>query len=310
MRRFLGLAFVAVMLAGCSGMKTHTEVEALKEAQAVGSPFTQRLTAEYKDMVRRKQRVFDYADARHFAKKGRMAAEGKTVLPEVLSNWHLDEKSLTTLNSARKRLLGVLDGGGRLQAPFEAGTAQARFDCWVEEQEQHWISPMPKKCRAQFEKAMIDLESRVKSALPKSIKADEALPMSPMPQADKVVVENDPDSMKNSMDEGMFLVFFDFDRSTLNSSGLQVIDAMAAQANKRNDVGQIVVVGHADTSGPAVYNQKLSLRRADAVKTALVKQGIAASQIRTEARGENAPMVATPNNTREPANRRAEIRFE
>ena len=310
MRRFLGLALVAVMLAGCSGMKTHTEVEALKEAQAVGSPFTQRLTAEYKDMVRRKQRVFDYADARHFAKKGLMAAEGKTVLPEVLSNWHLDEKSLTTLNAARKRLVGVLDGGGRLQAPFEAGTAQARFDCWVEEQEQFWLSPVPKKCRAQFEKAMIDLEARVKRALPKSDKADEALPMTPMPTPDKVVVENDPDSMKNSMDEGMFLVFFDFDRSTLNSSGLQVIDAVAAQAGKRNDLVRVVVVGHADTSGPAAYNQKLSLRRADAVKAALAKQGIAVGQIRTEARGENAPMVATPNNTREPANRRAEIRFE
>ena len=310
MGRFLCLAMVALLLVGCSGMKTHTEVEALKEAKAVGSPFTQRLTGEYKEFVKRKHRVFDYADAHHFAKKGLMAAEGKVVLPEVLSNWHLDEKSLTTLNVARTRLMAVLDGGGRVQAPFEAGLAQARFDCWVEEQEQFWLSPMPKKCRAQFEKAMIDLESRVKSALPKSVKAGEPLPMTPMPKEDKVVVENDPDSMKNSMDEGMFLVFFDFDRSTLNSSGLQVIDAVATQAKKRSDLGQIVVVGHADTSGSAAYNQKLSLRRAEAVKASLVKQGLGGMQIRVEARGEKSPMVATPNNTREPANRRAEIRFE
>lgn len=309
MRRFLGLAVIALLLSGCSGMKTHTEIEALKEAKAVGSPFTQRLTQEYKILVKSLQRSLDYSDTRHFAKKGLMAAEGKVVMPEPLSNWHLDRNSASQLGAARNILVATLDGGGRVQAPFESAVAQSRFDCWIEQEEEHWLGSRAVGCKTQFDKAMQDLQDRLKTALPKSVKADEALPQPPAkPKA--APVETDPSAVQANMDEGMFLVFFDFDRSTLNSSGMSVIDAIAVQARKRQDLQHITIIGHADTSGSDAYNQKLSQRRSDAVKAALAQKGVDVGMMTTEGRGEHALMVATPNNTREPANRRAEIRFE
>lgn len=310
--RPLFFALIATLfIASCSGMKTHTEVEALKEAKAVGSPFTQRLTTEYKAIVKDKQFFLDYSDARHFAKKGLMAAEGKTVMPELLSNWHLDETSIQTLSKARAQLVALLEGGGRTQAPFEAAIAQAKFDCWVEQQEQYWISPVPAKCKGHFETAMKELRTRLKGALPTSVKADEPITeTTPATIKETAAQETDPSAVSNTMDEGMFLVFFDFDRSTLTDSGRAVVSSIAQQAKQRKDTSVIRITGHADTSGSTAYNQRLSQRRAEAVKNALVSMGVSGLVVRSEGMGESNLMVQTPNNTREPANRRAEIRFE
>lgn len=313
MRHILSAVAVALLLAGCSQFQSHTEIEALNEAKATGSPFTQRLTVEYRDYVRAKQRALDYSDARHFARKGLMAAQGKVVMPEPLSNWHLDDKSARELLGARVELLGLLNGGGRSQASFEAARAQAKFDCWVEQEEQNWSSPMPVACRAEYQKAVGELKKRMVAALPKSEKIGQAVPPKmkpPVVQKDLEAPVVDPNAFRSGLDEGMFLVFFDFDRSTLNGTGREVIDAVAAQAKKRNDLRHIMLVGHTDKSGSDAYNQRLSQRRADAVRAALAERGVDVDLLQTSARGEKDPMVETPNNTREPANRRVEIRFE
>lgn len=304
MRRFLSFIAVAVMLSACSGLATHTEVEKLDQAKPVGSAFTKRLTLHYKAYSKDRAKWLDYADAKHFAKKGLMAAEGKVVMPEPLSNWHLDDKSASTLRTARIDLLQLLNAGGRAQAPFEAADAQFYFDCWIEQQEQSWVSNNPVVCKGQFDKAYSDLKARIQKSLPPSIKAGESVPVVEKKK------ETNPKAVEATMDEGMFLVFFDFDRSLLNDSGKKVIDQIAEQAKKRKDLKSITIIGHADTSGPDKYNQRLSERRAEAVKAALVLKGVSADLIKTEGRGEKEPMVATPNNTREPANRRAEIKFE
>ena len=51
----------------------------------------------------------------------------------------------------------------------------------------------------------------------------------------------------------------------------------------------------------------LSQRRANAVRDALVREGVQANRIATTARGESQPLVLTPDGVREPQNRRAEI---
>ena len=70
---------------------------------------------------------------------------------------------------------------------------------------------------------------------------------------------------------------------------------------------EIVVVGHTDRVGTLVYNDALSLRRAERVKSDLVRRGIAAEQIRVAGRGEREPLVPTADEVAEPRNRRVEI---
>ena len=65
--------------------------------------------------------------------------------------------------------------------------------------------------------------------------------------------------------------------------------------------------GHTDTSGPESYNMALSLRRANAVKDALVRDGVPAQAIVVIGKGESQPLTPTGDGVREPQNRRVEI---
>src|SRR5262249_13887026 len=103
-----------------------------------------------------------------------------------------------------------------------------------------------------------------------------------------------------------FMVFFDWDRSNLSDQALQTI-RQAAAAFKQRGSARITATGHTDTSGPENYNMALSLRRANAVKDALVREGVPATAIAVVGRGEQGLLVPTPDGVREPQNRRVEI---
>ena len=103
-----------------------------------------------------------------------------------------------------------------------------------------------------------------------------------------------------------FMVFFDWDRSNLSEQALNTI-RQAADAYKTKGNARITATGHTDTSGPEAYNMALSLRRANTVKDALVRDGVPATAIAVIGRGETQLLVQTGDGVREPQNRRVEI---
>ena len=103
-----------------------------------------------------------------------------------------------------------------------------------------------------------------------------------------------------------FMVFFDWDRSNLSAQALATIK-QAADAFRAKGSARITATGHTDTSGPEAYNMALSLRRANAVKDALVRDGVPAQAITVIGKGESQLLVPTGDNVREPQNRRVEI---
>ena len=103
-----------------------------------------------------------------------------------------------------------------------------------------------------------------------------------------------------------FMVFFDWDSSRLSEASLNVV-RQAASAFKSKGSARITATGHTDTSGPEAYNMALSLRRANAVKDALVREGVPAQAIAVIGRGEQNLLVPTGDGVREPQNRRVEI---
>jgi OOP family OmpA-OmpF porin len=106
-----------------------------------------------------------------------------------------------------------------------------------------------------------------------------------------------------------YLVFFDFDKSSLTNEAMNIVRTAAANA-KQGNVVRIQLTGHADRSGSDAYNLRLSQRRADAIKAELVHQGLTAGEITTVAKGEREPLVPTADGVREPQNRRVEIVFQ
>lgn len=287
------LAVATLTLGACTGFKSNSEVEALNEAKAVGSPFTQQLAAEYREMANREQNVgFDYPDALHFARKGLAAAAGEVVLPEPVSDWNLKPNHIEELSTARAQLVAALDRGAREASPKNAAIAQSRFDCWIEAQEENWQKDAAIPCRNQFMEALNSLGGAV---------TPPADVMPPVEAAAPPVTPMAPEDAK-------YLVFFDFDSSKVDQGGNSVLESVAAEIAKQN-ISSVNVIGHADTSGSKKYNQRLSMKRANAVRKALEARGVNANLLSVDSRGEDEPMVATADGVREPANRRVEITF-
>jgi outer membrane protein OmpA-like peptidoglycan-associated protein len=103
-----------------------------------------------------------------------------------------------------------------------------------------------------------------------------------------------------------FIVFFDFDKSNITSAAQTTINDAVAAA-KAGHSAQVTLTGHTDRSGSEQYNLALSLRRAEAVKANMIRQGIPASSIVVIGKGESQPLVPTADGVREPQNRRVEI---
>jgi len=103
-----------------------------------------------------------------------------------------------------------------------------------------------------------------------------------------------------------FLVFFDFDKSSLTPRAMDIVKE-AARITKTGQNTRVTCTGHTDTAGPANYNMALSLRRANTVKDALVREGVSPTVISVVGKGEQALLVATKDGVREPQNRRVEI---
>lgn len=99
---------------------------------------------------------------------------------------------------------------------------------------------------------------------------------------------------------------FDFDQSTLKPQGKAALDQLLGQLTGM-DLEVIVTVGHTDAVGPDAYNQKLSQRRAEAVKAYLVAKGVETNRVYTEGKGETQPVADNTSAAGRAKNRRVTV---
>lgn len=120
----------------------------------------------------------------------------------------------------------------------------------------------------------------------------QAAPAAPVPSAEKVSYAAD--------------TFFDFDKAVLKPAGKQQLDDVVSKT-QGTDLEVIIAVGHTDSIGTDQYNQKLSIRRAEAVKAYLVSKGIPADRVYTEGKGESQPVADNKTAEGRAKNRRVEV---
>jgi OOP family OmpA-OmpF porin len=119
-----------------------------------------------------------------------------------------------------------------------------------------------------------------------------AAPAAPVPTSEKVSYSAD--------------AFFDFDKAVLKPAGQASLDDLVSKLKDIN-LEVIIAVGHTDSVGTDAYNQKLSVRRAEAVKAYLQGKGVESNRIYTEGKGEKQPVADNTSAAGRAKNRRVEI---
>ncbi|MBD2770496.1 OmpA family protein [Hymenobacter sp. BT664] len=103
-------------------------------------------------------------------------------------------------------------------------------------------------------------------------------------------------------------VLFDTDKAEVKPAATEVLKQIAGSIGQRYGSSQVRVMGFADSRGDKGYNKELSERRAEAVKSYLVKNGsIDAARISVEPMGEAAPVASNATAAGRQENRRVEI---
>jgi OOP family OmpA-OmpF porin len=100
--------------------------------------------------------------------------------------------------------------------------------------------------------------------------------------------------------------FFDFDKAVLKPEGKAKLDDLVGKVGGIN-LEVIIAVGHTDATGADGYNQKLSVKRSEAVKAYLVSKGIEKNRVYTEGKGEAQPVADNKTKEGRAKNRRVEI---
>ncbi len=274
-KSLIALIGALIVTAGCA-----PNLDKLRETAATGDEFSRVLTREYLKFANVEADLMDdWLDADHFAAKGLRAAGGEAVPPERIADWRVPAEHTFKLARARALLSQALDAGARKSDPEQAGIAQVRFDCWVEQREENFQTDDIARCRNGLFAALDAMEANA-----------------------------DDRALTGAMDKkGRITVFFGHDRWAMGSAAQSAIRGAARKLGGTGTPHFLHVTGHADRSGPTPYNKSLSLKRAAAVRAALIRAGFPGHRIRVNGRGEEAPMIVTPDGMREPGNRRAVI---
>ncbi|MBV8031175.1 MAG: OmpA family protein [Betaproteobacteria bacterium] len=136
-------------------------------------------------------------------------------------------------------------------------------------------------------------EPKAEAPAPRAVEQPAPAPApAPKPVAEKITFAAD--------------VLFDFDKATLKPEGKAKLDDLVSKVQGVN-LEVVIAIGHTDAIGSDAYNQKLSVRRAEATKAYLASKGIEANRIYTEGTGKKQPVASNKTKAGRAKNRRTEI---
>lgn len=274
---FIPVAFSAVIALGAC---TSPELDAVSSIDIEGQDVAAEAAREYKRMAHYEAQVmWDRASAIAFAEKA-LAASGGQAKPDTADTMPLDAKSRAEIRAAYIALQTLRASGADEVSPRTTGQAIARLDCWNEQANEGFQDTHIGFCKNSFSEYAGETARTLKAA--------------GLGHGDVI------------MGARSFMVTFPLGSATPKPGGEHVIAAAARHALSQDDL-RIVLGGHADRSGSADLNRRLSAARAERVSQLLQVHGVPLDKISTIGFGETYPKTMTPDGMRHTDNRRVEI---
>ncbi len=279
------LISVAMLGLGACALPGTMDADAIAGLSGASSPFNDALHTGYSALGKGEYNEADWCDGDHFLGKAEAVGTGGSIGPDMADSRRLPEEHRAAAASYYTRLTDALASDAAAKMPMVAAKAQVAYDCWLQEVEENHQPEDIAACQGDLDAALAQLAAK---------------PMAKPVKKAPLVQPKGPNR---------FVVWFDLDSATVTADAGTIIKRVADAYGSRKSK-MIQLVGHTDTSGADAYNKQLSIWRAEAVKDALVKEGVAGDKISTKGAGEDLPAVKTGNGVVNAANRRVEIRLK
>ena len=288
---------IIIFLSGCSA--SYNQLSSMENKKP--SSFQEHLLNEYKQRATfEAEEMHDWNSAKLYSEKALRSLETDEIYPEEISYWKLPEENINEIRIAYDNLMTIYKDAKKID-PFNLARAISSLDCWSEQQEENWQTWDINNCKNDFLNAMHNIYEIISTQ-----------------ENEKKILNNKDNNLenetkdevtivtKNENKELMQIIYFDFDKFNLSEVSKDKIKKFLN--NYSNVINEYLIVGHTDTKGTNKYNLSLSIKRAEIVKEILINYGIKQSSIKILGKGEESLAVNTPDDTKQPANRRVEIK--
>ncbi len=297
LKNFIPILACLLIVYGCSASyKKLSNMEYKKP-----NNFQEYLLSEYKKKaIYEAEEMHDWNSAKLYSEKALQSLETDNIYPEKYSYWKIPKEYVDEIRIAFENLMIIYDKA-KIKDPLNLARAISSLDCWSEQQEEIWQTWDINNCKEDFLNSMQNIYEKI------SNEQDETIVINNNKNELEEILKDEATVItKNKNNDIMQIIYFDFDKFDLSSVSKNKIKIFLNK--NKNKINEYLVVGHTDTKGSNKYNLSLSIKRAEVVQKLLIEYGVNKSTIKILGKGEESLAITTKDNTKQPANRRVEIK--
>lgn len=245
--------------------------------------FNGYLALEYLQYSRDLANKYNWRDSDYFSRKGIKAARNQPIFPEVPEEWDLDNSQIEQATLGREKLIKLLYNPKATQAlPIQLAHLHLLYDCWISREKEPWQLADMARCKILFFRLEDEINKYLEEQKPK--------------KEIKIIEIKEPEFTR-------FDIYFDLDLYKFNNKADKTFTELFKHLESLNGDYKILVVGSADRLGKKLYNDALARKRAVAVKTRLIKNGVPEDLIEIKSLGADSPQILTKEDDQNKNNR-------